>query len=86
MTLVSRSIRPNTILLLATAMLISACSGGPGVPPLVEDQSSAPIEREVATSEGSEDIPAPTTSAATNALLLAAQSALSSDEPKTAVA
>jgi len=86
MKMIALNIPTNTGLLLAASIFISACAGGPSIPPQIEDADSAPIQRELSTNEASVNTTAPETTAATASLLAAAQSALSDDQPKTAVA
>ena len=73
--------------LCACALALAACAATPTTPPVVEEgQVTAPIEREVDPSAPPADEPAPQPTAATLALVSAAQTAMAEQQHDSAIA
>ena len=69
------------------AMWLAACAAAPSAPPVIEDgQATAPIERDVDPAAPPPDEPQPQPTAATWALVSAAQSAMADQQHDSAIA
>lgn len=73
--------------LCACALWLAACAATPSAPPTVEEgQATAPIEREIEPAPAPVDEPAPQPTAATLALVSAAQTAMAEEQHDSAIA
>jgi Flp pilus assembly protein TadD len=71
--------------ILALTLALIGCTTPPTTPPIIEDSQVTPVERDVDERTADTEGNAPDTSAATLALLTAAQTAMADAEPQTAV-
>ena len=67
--------KPQFIVLLVAAALLSACATAPTPPPVEDGAASAPVIRDSTEPQSPQDQPAPRATAATTALLAAAEEA-----------